>query len=220
MLREMTMKPDPLLDILHTDPDFVVVNKVSGMLSIPGRGPEKIDSVTDRVKRMFAVDINYPAVHRLDMDTSGLMVVPRTVEALRNISIQFQDRLTKKRYVALLEGELEGKSGTIELPFRLDIDNRPIQIYDEVHGKWGTTHWENLGIEGDYTRISYVPITGRTHQLRVHSAHEKGLGIPIVGDPFYGNGTGPGQMKLHACELSFAHPVTGVELTFESAPAF
>lgn len=214
------MEPPPLLDILHIDPDFVVVNKVSGMLSIPGRGPEKIDSVTDRVKRMFAVDINYPAVHRLDMDTSGLMVVPRTKEALRNISIQFQERLTKKRYVALLEGELEGEGGTIELPFRLDIDNRPIQVYDEVHGKMGTTHWENLGIEGGYTRVCYVPITGRTHQLRIHSAHEKGLGIPIVGDPFYGNGTGPGQMKLHACELSFAHPVTGEEQTFRSEPAF
>ncbi len=214
------MEPAPLLDILHVDPDFVIVNKVSGMLSIPGRGPEKIDSVTDRVKRMFAVDINYPAVHRLDMDTSGLMVVPRTKEALRNISIQFQERLTKKRYVSLLEGKLEGEGGTIELPFRLDVDNRPIQIYDEEHGKMGTTHWENMGIEGEYTRISYVPLTGRTHQLRLHSAHEKGLGIPIVGDPFYGNGTGPGQMKLHACELSFAHPVTGEEQTFRSEPAF
>ncbi len=214
------MEQPPLLDILHIDPDFVIVNKVSGMLSIPGRGPEKIDSVTDRVKRMFAVDINYPAVHRLDMDTSGLMVVPRTKEALRNISIQFQERLTKKRYVALLEGELEGQSGTIELPFRLDIDNRPIQIYDEVHGKMGITHWENMGIEGAYTRISYVPITGRTHQLRVHSAHEKGLGIPIVGDPFYGNGTGPGQMKLHACELTFAHPVTDEPMAFRSDPDF
>jgi len=212
------MNSEPLLEILHTDPDFVVVNKVSGMLSVPGRDVK--DSVTNRVRAMFADCKESPEVHRLDMDTSGLMVVARTVEAHRNISIQFQDRLTKKRYIALLEGRLEGQSGTIELPFRLDIDNRPIQIYDEVHGKMGTTYWENLGIEGDYTRISFVPITGRTHQLRLHASHEKGLGIPIVGDPFYGHGTGPGQLKLHACELTFAHPVTGESMAFRSDPDF
>ena len=212
------METAPLLEILHADPDFVVVNKVSGMLSVPGR--EVKDSVTNRVRTMFPECKESPEVHRLDMDTSGLMVVALTVEAHRHISIQFQDRLTKKRYEALLEGLLDGEDGTIELPFRLDIDNRPIQIYDEEYGKMGTTHWENMGIEGEYTRISYVPITGRTHQLRVHSAHEKGLGIPIVGDPFYGNGTGPGQMKLHACELSFAHPVTGEPMAFRSDPDF
>ena len=212
------MDTAPLLEILHADPDFVVVNKVSGMLSVPGR--EVKDSVTNRVRTMFPGCKESPEVHRLDMDTSGLMVVARTVEAHRNISIQFQDRLTKKRYQALLEGKLESQGGTIELPFRLDIDNRPIQIYDEVHGKMGITHWENLGIEGEYTRISFVPITGRTHQLRLHAHHEKGLGIPIVGDPFYGTGTGPGQLKLHACELTFAHPVTGEQLTFKSDPGF
>lgn len=212
------MSSEPLLDIVHTDPAFVVVRKEGGMLSVPGRDVK--DSVTNRVRTMFPDCKESPEVHRLDMDTSGLMVVARTVEAHRHLSIQFQDRLTKKRYQALLEGKLEEASGTIELPFRLDIDNRPIQIYDEVHGKVGITHWENMGIEGEYTRVSFVPITGRTHQLRVHSAHEKGLGIPIVGDPFYGNGTGPGQMKLHACELSFTHPTTGEMLTFKSEPAF
>ena len=214
------MPVEPLLDILHVDDAFVVVNKQSGMLSVPGRGPEKADSVTHRVKQMFPSCIEQPAVHRLDMDTSGLMVVARTDQSMRELSRQFRERETEKRYVALLDGILENSSGTIELPFRLDIDNRPFQIYDEVHGKMGTTHWEKIGIENDKTRISFIPITGRTHQLRLHAAHEKGLNIPIVGDPFYGNGTGPGQMKLHACELAFTHPVTGERLEFKLDPSF
>jgi len=212
--------PTPLLEILHTDPSFVVVNKVSGMLSVPGRGPEKIDSVSHRVKQMFPGCIEQPSVHRLDMDTSGLIVVARTAEAHRHLSRQFHERQTRKRYIALLDGILEKNSGTIELPFRLDVENRPIQIYDEVHGKMGITHWKKIGLEDGLTRIDFVPITGRTHQLRLHAFHEKGLGIPIVGDPFYGTGTGPGQLKLHACELTFAHPETGEELTFHSEPDF
>ena len=211
---------DPLLDIIHADDAFVVVNKVGGMLSVPGRGPEKIDSVAHRVRQMFPDCIEQPAVHRLDMDTSGLMVVARTAEAHRELSRQFHERETEKRYVALLDGVLEGEGGTIELPFRLDIDNRPFQIYDEVHGKMGTTHWKKMGIENGLTRIDFKPVTGRTHQLRLHSAHEKGLGIAIVGDPFYGNGTGPGQMKLHACELGFTHPLSGEKLKFISEPVF
>ena len=214
------MPVEPLLEILHEDDEFVVVNKRSGMLAVPGRGPEKIDSVTHRVRQMFPGCIEQPAVHRLDMDTSGLMVVARTADAMRELSRQFRERETEKHYIALLDGILKGDSGVIELPFRLDIDNRPFQIYDEVHGKMGTTHWEKVGIENGKTRISFQPITGRTHQLRLHAAHEKGLGIPIVGDPFYGNGTGPGQMKLHACELAFKHPMTGERLVFIRDPAF
>ena len=210
----------PLLQIIHHDPTFVVVEKESGMLAVPGRGPDKIDSVAHRVRQMFPNCIEQPAAHRLDMDTSGLMVLGLTAETHRELSRQFLERETKKRYIALLDGILEDEGGTVSLPFRLDVDNRPIQIYDEVHGKMGTTHWEHLGIEGNYTRISFVPVTGRTHQLRLHAAHEKGIGIPIVGDPFYGNGTGPGQLKLHACELTFCHPVTGEELTFRSKPPF
>ena len=169
---------------------------------------------------MYPDVIVHPEVHRLDMDTSGLMVVSRNSTSHRHLSIQFQDRLTKKRYEALLEGVVEAEGGVIELPFRLDIDNRPIQIYDEIHGKMGKTIWEKLAVEGEYTRVSFSPITGRTHQLRLHASHEKGIGIPIVGDPFYGNGSGPGQMKLHACDLSFTHPETGELMSFTSAPPF
>ena len=214
------MDSEKLLDILHTDPDFVVVNKRSGMLAVPGRGPDKVDSVADRVRRMFPGCIEQPAVHRLDMDTSGLMVVARSAEAHRNLSRQFHERLTENKYIALLDGVLEQESGTIELPFRLDVDNRPIQIYDEIHGKTGITHWRKLAVEDGRTRIEFIPITGRTHQLRLHAYHEKGLGIPIVGDPFYGHGDGPGQLKLHACELIISHPLTEARLSFSSRPEF
>ncbi len=215
---------EPLLDVIHQDADFVVINKPSGLLSVPGRGADKIDSVTHRVQQLFPDCIDIPVVHRLDMDTSGLMVVALTAHAQRHLSIQFQERQTKKYYEALLEGRLDKltdeQSGTIELPFRLDVDNRPIQIYDPEQGKIGITHWKKIAIEGDYTRIFFEPVTGRTHQLRLHAYHEKGLGIPIVGDPFYGNGTQAGQMKLHACELSFYHPNTQEWLTFKSRPNF
>lgn len=210
----------PLLEVLHVDPAFVVVNKRSGMLAVPGRGPEKIDSVAHRVKQMFPGCIEQPAVHRLDMDTSGLMVVARTADAHRNLSRQFHERQTDKKYIALLDGVLEKDEGVIELPFRLDVENRPIQIYDEEYGKMGTTHWKKLGIEGGLTRVEFVPVTGRTHQLRLHAYHEKGLGIPIVGDPFYGSGTGPGQLKLHATELAFDHPVTSERVCYFSEPNF
>ena len=214
------METDAQLDIVHQDAEFVVVNKPSGFLSVPGRGPDKLDSVATRVRRLYPGCISQPAVHRLDMDTSGLMVVALNKESQRNLSMQFQERETSKRYIALLAGELELQGGTIRLPFRLDVDNRPIQIYDEVHGKLGITHWEKLGIEDGLTRVAFTPITGRTHQLRVHSAHERGLGTPIVGDPLYGAGTGPGQLKLHASDLRFQHPTTGDTLAFHCPPAF
>jgi len=211
---------DVLLNIVHKDPDFVVVDKPSGLLSVPGKGPENADCVSSRVRRLFPECMEHPSVHRLDMDTSGLIVMALNAGAQRGLSIQFQNREIRKRYVALLEGEVSESKGKIELAFRVDVNDRPRQIYDEVNGKLGITHWQKVGVEDGKTRISMIPITGRTHQLRVHAAHERGLGVPIVGDPLYGNGTGPAQLKLHACELGFQHPVTGDALHFESAPAF
>jgi tRNA pseudouridine32 synthase/23S rRNA pseudouridine746 synthase len=206
--------------IIHEEPEFVVVVKSSGLLSVPGRGPENLDSVSERIKALYPGCIDQPAVHRLDMDTSGLLVLARTREAHRNISIQFQEGKVTKRYIAILDGELADDEGVIELPFRLDIDNRPHQIYDPVHGKVGITHWKKLLVKDGKTRIEFKPITGRTHQLRVHAASEYGLGIPIVGDPLYGTGTGPGMLQLHACYISFAHPGTGEICKFHSDPLF
>jgi len=208
------------LDILYQDDDIIVVQKPGGFLSIPGRGPEKLDSISHRVRTLIPGCIKQPAVHRLDMDTSGIMVLGLTTDAHRNLSLQFQERKTDKRYQALLEGELEDDEGTITLPFRLDVENRPFQIYDEIHGKMGTTHWKKVGIESGLTRIDFIPVTGRTHQLRLHAAHPKGLGIPIVGDTFYGTGTRSGELKLHAAYLAFRHPASGDLMTFETPVPF
>ena len=214
------MNSDGKLTVIYSDDFIVVVEKVSGFLSVPGRGEHNLDSVSWRVKNMFEGCIEQPSVHRLDMDTSGLLVLALTKEAHRNLSIQFQNRETDKTYEALLEGHIDTEEGTIELPFRLDVDNRPHQIFDPEHGKMGTTHWKKLGEEGATTRIEFHPITGRTHQLRVHSAHSLGLGVPIIGDPLYGNGDEPGKLKLHAKYLAFSHPETGERMSFNSKVPF
>jgi tRNA pseudouridine32 synthase/23S rRNA pseudouridine746 synthase len=213
------------LDIVYCDETLLVVNKKAGMLSVPGRGEDMQDCVESRVKKLFLHCIKQPAVHRLDMDTSGLLVLCLEAKAHRNLSIQFMDGRIEKDYVALLEGLITEQKGMIKLPFRLDTENRPRQIYDENQGKWGVTDWEKLGVEYFQknrlaTRILFSPKTGRTHQLRVHSAHEKGLGHPIIGDRLYGKQE-PGQrMLLHACKISFTHPVTLEQLCFESEPEF
>jgi len=164
--------------------------------------------------------IDQPAVHRLDMYTSGLMVVAINQQTHRNLCHQFEDRLVSKRYIALLDGIVEGESGKIELSFRLDPGNRPFQVYDPLQGKLGVTFWKKMSVENGRTRIEFTPVTGRTHQLRVHAAHELGLGIPIVGDQLYGNGCEGEQMLLHASYLEFTHPGTGETLRFDSPVPF
>ena len=211
--------PDTL-DILHSDETLVVVNKPSGLLSVPGKGEENQDCVVSRVRVLFPDCIEQPSVHRLDQDTSGILVLALTAAAHRNLSVQFMDRLVGKRYVALIDGVLTEDSGQIELPLRLDPDDRPRQVVDPVNGKRAVTRWRKLAVEGGCTRVEFLLLTGRTHQLRVHSAHEKGLGFPIVGDRLYGTGTGPGQLKLHASCLRFRHPATRAPLEFVSEPPF
>jgi tRNA pseudouridine32 synthase/23S rRNA pseudouridine746 synthase len=208
------------MTIVYQDEHLVVVDKPSGFLSVPGRGPDKIDSVAHRIRSTIPGCIDHPAVHRLDMDTSGLLVLALTTEAHRDLSIQFQNHQPQKIYQALLDGEVAAEEGTITLPFRLDVDNRPYQIYDEVHGKIGITRWRKLTVENGITRVHFEPQTGRTHQLRVHSAHPRGLGTPIVDDPLYGNGKDPGKMKLHAASLTFQHPDSNETLSFESPVPF
>jgi len=211
---------DDGMAVLFADAAVVVVEKVSGLLSVPGKGEENQDCVAARVRALYPGCIDQPSVHRLDQDTSGLLVLALTASAHRNLSKQFMDRLVGKRYVALLDGVVDGEGGEIKLSFRLDPDNRPYQVYDPEHGKPGTTRWRKLGVEGGRTRVEFLPLTGRTHQLRLHAAHEKGLGCPIVGDRLYGTGTGPGQLLLHASLLRFRHPVTGKPMEFVSKPPF
>ena len=214
------MSAESDLNIIHSNPLFVVVDKPGGLLSVPGLGPDKQDCVANRLKKIFPECISQPAVHRLDMATSGLMVLALTKESHKNLSQQFSQQLVKKRYVALLDGLVLEDSGKIKLPFRLDPDNRPHQIYDPVHGKIGISRWRKLGIEGKNTRIEFIPLTGRTHQLRVHSTHELGLGCPIVGDPLYGNGKEGDQLMLHATYLNFQHPANDKIVEFTSPATF
>jgi tRNA pseudouridine32 synthase / 23S rRNA pseudouridine746 synthase len=208
------------LTLLHTDPVFVVVEKPGGLLSVPGRGPYNQDCVVNRIRTMFPECIEQPAVHRLDMFTSGLMVLALTKSAHSNLSRQFQERLVYKSYIALLNGIVNRESGRITLSFRLDPENRPYQMYDPIHGKVGITIWKNIDIQAGKTRVEFTPLTGRTHQLRLHAAHALGLGCPIVGDRLYGCGREGERMLLHASSLSFQHPCTGKRITFVSPAPF
>lgn len=215
------MTPDTKdIEVIYETEEFVVVNKPGGLLAVPGRGPDKQDCVVRRIKERYGEIIDQPSVHRLDMYTSGLMVLARTAGAHRALSIQFEQRKVSKMYIALLDGIIEQDRGTIQLSFRLDVDNRPYQIYDPVQGKEGITHWKKLAVESNKTRIEFTPITGRTHQLRLHASHPKGLGIPIVGDKLYGTGKEGDQMCLHASRLQFYHPLTGEKISFTSEPPF
>lgn len=217
------------LDVLYRDEHIVVVNKQSGVLAVPGGGPEKADCIEARFKKMYPqCELNQPAVHRLDMETSGIMILALTKEAHRAMNMQFEERKVHKKYVALLDGVFHGAAeGRIELKFRLDVDNRPHQIYDEEFGKLGITDYKKIGVEKyrnplsgelkNVTRVEFFPQTGRTHQLRLHSSYAGGggLGIPIVGDTLYGNPVPGERLMLHAAEIRFAHPVTGEEMFFE-----
>lgn len=219
------------LEILYRDKDIIVVNKESGLLSVPGRGADKADCVESRIRFLFPDCIVQSAVHRLDMETSGILILARNKEAHKNLEEQFGSGQVSKKYIALLDGILRGRpQGHIELKFRLDPDNRPHQIYDEENGKLGITDWEKLGVEKwsnpltvqekVVTRIEFSPKTGRTHQLRLASSHEKGLGLPILGDSLYGSCQKGERLMLHASEITFHHPTSGEKLYFLSKPEF
>ena len=203
------------LDIVYADEQIVVVNKPGGFLSVPGRGPDNQACIVQLLKQEFPGCLDQPAVHRLDMATSGLMVLALTVPSHRALSRQFSERLVYKQYIALLDGNVVGSCGEIVLRFRLDPEDRPRQMYDPVHGKIGHTRWRLLAVCGNRSRVEFVPLTGRTHQLRLHAANEQGLGCPIVGDSLYGNGRQGEPMLLHAAMLSFFHPATEEMMMFQ-----
>ncbi|MCK9190099.1 MAG: RluA family pseudouridine synthase [Sphaerochaetaceae bacterium] len=210
------------LDILYCDDYITVVNKPAGLVTIPGRAPELKDCITSRLKKLFPDSIDLSAAHRLDMDTSGIIILGRTKEAHRNLSIQFQERQVKKTYLALVRGVVKEKEGTIELPLRLDVDNRPTQIVDTEKGKSAKTEFQRLAVEyygSRYaTRLLLKPYTGRTHQLRVHCKEKL---FPIIGDRLYGERKeGESRMLLQANYISFKHPITGEEMEFSIPPEF
>ncbi len=201
------------LSILHQEASLVVVDKMPDFLSVPGRAADMDDCVVARVRELFPAATGSLAAHRLDMETSGLMVLGLTPEAHRHLSLQFEQRRVHKTYVALVEGHVEADCGHIELAFRVDLDDRPRQMLDAVHGKLGITDWEVLERHAHATRLRFTPQTGRTHQLRVHAAHPDGLGHPIIGDRLYGT---PGErLLLHSTSLAFHHPLDEALLQFE-----
>ena len=223
------------LRILYRDEAICVVNKQSGLLSVPGRGEDKQDCVESRFRRLFgdAVEILQPAVHRLDMETSGIMILAFTKEAHRELNRQFEAKEVQKEYVALLDGILPkmgiATQGQMELFFRLDVDNRPHQIWDAEKGKSAITEWEILGVERYHapdgttrnaSRVLFKPHTGRTHQLRLASSDSHGFGCPIIGDTLYGHCEEGERLMLHAQKIEFTHPTTGRRMTIESAPEF
>lgn len=214
------MAPAANLDILYRDSHLVVVNKPGGLLSVPGRGPDKQDCVVNRLKALTPSCLAQPAVHRLDMATSGLMVLALTAASHVALSRQFAERQVDKKYIALLDGVPKEQSGEIQLAFRLDPNNRPHQVYDPVQGKIGISRWRLLSSENKISRVEFIPFTGRTHQLRVHAAHALGLSCPIIGDPLYGKGREGDQLMLHATQLAFFHPSSEQRVLFTSAPPF
>ncbi|MEN8140518.1 MAG: RluA family pseudouridine synthase [Thermodesulfobacteriota bacterium] len=214
------MSPPPPLEIIYQDTDVAVINKPGGLLSVPGRGPDKQECVVNRLKEMIPGLIEQPAVHRLDMATSGLMVLGLNKESHRELSGQFASRQVEKKYIALVDGIPEARAGTICLAFRLDPANRPHQIFDPRHGKMAISHWRLVAGGDSGSRIEFTPFTGRTHQLRLHAAHQLGLACPIIGDPLYGKGKEGERLMLHSTELSFHHPLSGRRLKLHSPPPF
>lgn len=219
MLQGIDIDDDPLLlnpgegkalDIIFEDDSFVVVNKPYGLLSVPGISI--YDSVYTRLKHHFK-DTEPLIIHRLDMATSGLLVVAKTKEAHKDIQRQFLKRTVTKRYAALLSKVIEEAEGEISLPLRGDIDDRPRQLVCFEFGKKAITKWKAVQRNGATTKVHFWPLTGRTHQLRMHAAHKLGLNAPIVGDDLYG--TSAEKLYLHAAYLEFVHPVNKETMNFE-----
>lgn len=213
---------DGPLTLLYLDRHCAVVEKPGGLLAVPGRGADKQDCVVARLRQLCPWCIDQPAAHRLDMDTSGLMVLGLSREAHRNLSSQFARKQVVKIYLALLDGKLatDADGGEIRLAFRLDPQRRPHQVYDPQQGKLGITFWKKLSCTEGKTLVCMQPQTGRTHQLRLHASHPLGLGCSIVGDRLYGRGIQGEPLHLHAAYLRFFHPLGGWRMGFFSQAPF
>ncbi|UWR84183.1 RluA family pseudouridine synthase [Phaeobacter inhibens] len=212
---DYTPPTDPL-DILHHDAQLLVVNKPHGLLSVPGRGEHLADCLLSRLQTVFPEAL---LVHRLDRDTSGVMVFGVTPHAQRHLSMQFEKRSAKKAYVARVDGRLEPRSGTVDLPLIVDWPNRPRQMVCHDTGKEAVTDWRVMKYEDTATRVRLTPKTGRSHQLRVHMLS---LGHAILGDPLYAEGGALDhpRMMLHAEELRIKHPDSGESMKFRVKAPF
>ncbi len=229
MMQGLDVEPNPLAEIAPPEPEvlledkeIVVINKPCGMLSVDGKSG--VRSAQTWARERYG-EKDFPMiVHRLDQSTSGILILAKSKQAHYALQSQFIHRTVEKCYVALLDGEVEQRSGRIDLPMHLDYDNRPRQMIS-TDGKQAITEYEVVGVENGQTRILFRPITGRTHQLRLHAAHRDGLNAPIVGDDIYGRGleadcTDGHRLCLHACSLEFDHPTTGERISVECKADF
>lgn len=214
---DVTYSPpmDPLV-VLHEDAEVLLVDKPSGLLSVPGKGEHLADCLISRVQAAFPQAL---LVHRLDRDTSGVMIFALTPYAQRHLGLQFEKRMTRKTYVARVWGVPEQKSGLIDLPLIVDWPNRPLQKVCHETGKPAQTEWKVIKSDDHTARVRLTPKTGRSHQLRVHML---ALGHPILGDPFYA--TGPARdyprLMLHSEELRFKHPQGGKSMKVRAKAPF
>ena len=207
---------------LYEDDQLLVVSKPSGLLTVPGRSAALQDCVVSRLRARYPDATGPLVVHRLDLDTSGLLLVAKDLDVAKALQRLFSLREVEKHYVAWLDGAVAGEHGHITLPLRPDVDDRPRNIHDPVHGKPAHTEWRVLARANGRTRVQFTPHTGRSHQLRVHAAHPDGLDAPIVGDRLYGR-TPPDddeRLLLHAERLAFVHPVTGGRVEVEHPAPF
>ncbi|MEH1847469.1 MAG: pseudouridine synthase [Nostoc sp.] len=194
------------IPIIYQDEWLIAVNKPAGLLSVPGRYRDRQDSVLSRLRHLLADGMALASVHRLDQETSGILLLARDRQIHRQLSQQFQQRQVHKVYEAILSGAVTVEQGVIDLPLWGDPENRPEQKVDWQHGKPSLTHFQVMARQGDYTRVEFTPLTGRTHQLRVHAADVRGLGVAILGDQLYGCCAVTRRLHLHARELRFKHP--------------
>lgn len=208
------------LPVVYEDERLVVVDKPSGLLSVPAKDPSIVDNVRARVARLYPKATGPLSVHRLDMETSGLLLLALDPAAHRDLSRQFQDRIVEKQYAAVVAGEVKEEQGLVDLPMRLDVERRPYQIVDHSDGRPARTIYRVVERGEGCTRLILEPQTGRTHQLRVHCAHPDGLGHPILGDRLYGDETSAVRLMLHARALAFEHPTTLRRMAVESPEPF
>ena len=213
MLEQATVKKIP---IIYEDDYLLLINKPPDFLSVPGK--ELKDSVYERIRLQYPTASGPLLVHRLDMSTSGLLLIAKSEEIYKHLQSQFIRRVVKKSYIALLDGIVNETEGAISLPLRVDLEDRPKQLVCYEHGKNAFTKYKVLAYENGKTRIQFFPITGRTHQLRVHAAHQLGLNCPIVGDDLYG--TKGERLCLHAQWIQFKHPITKELVEFSCEAAF
>jgi tRNA pseudouridine32 synthase/23S rRNA pseudouridine746 synthase len=212
--------PTENLPIIYEDEWLIAVNKPSGLLSVPGRYHDRQDSVLNRLRLLLPDGINIIPVHRLDMETSGIILLARSLPIYRELSRQFQHKSVKKVYEAVVVGNVINDCGEINLPLWGDPENRPYQQVNVEYGKPSLTRFQVIKREGNLTRIELMPLTGRTHQIRVHAADQKGLGIPILGDRLYGCLASASRLHLHARELYFEHPQLGKNVKLEVQTPF